>query len=42
MCGRMEPQLAQALLERARQENLQPPGRLSSGLTLGRDQEALR
>lgn len=39
---RMEPQLAQALLERARQEKLQQAGRVSSGLSLGRDQEALR
>lgn len=38
----MDPQVAQALLERARQEKLQQAGRVSSGLNLGWDQEALR
>lgn len=41
---RMEPQLAQSLLERARQERLQQAGRVPSGLNRGggADQEALR
>ncbi|XP_051280890.1 proprotein convertase subtilisin/kexin type 1 inhibitor, like, partial [Dicentrarchus labrax] len=42
LLDRMEPQLAQTLLERARQERLQQTGRLSSGLNRGGDQEALR
>ncbi|XP_062283160.1 proprotein convertase subtilisin/kexin type 1 inhibitor, like [Scomber scombrus] len=38
--GLLEPQLAQALLDRARQERLQQAGRVSSGLN--RDQDTLR
>lgn len=41
LLDRMEPQLAQTLLERARQERLQQAGRVPSGLNRG-DQEALR
>ncbi|GLD69113.1 uncharacterized protein AKAME5_002042600 [Lates japonicus] len=40
LLDRMEPQLAQTLLERARQERLQQTGRVPSGLS--RDQDALR
>ncbi|XP_078138490.1 proprotein convertase subtilisin/kexin type 1 inhibitor, like [Centroberyx gerrardi] len=40
--GRLEPQLAQALLERARQERLQQAGRAGAGFPRGTDQETLR
>ncbi|XP_042263876.1 proprotein convertase subtilisin/kexin type 1 inhibitor, like [Thunnus maccoyii] len=40
LLDRMEPQVAQALLERARQERLQQAGRVSS--RLNRDQDTLR
>ncbi|XP_028438447.1 proprotein convertase subtilisin/kexin type 1 inhibitor, like [Perca flavescens] len=40
--GLVEPQLAQALLDRARQERLQQAGRLSSGPNRGGDQGTLR
>ncbi|KAI3357930.1 hypothetical protein L3Q82_016320, partial [Scortum barcoo] len=42
LLDRMEPQLAQTLLERARQERLQQARRVSSGPNRGGDQEALR
>ncbi|XP_071383817.1 proprotein convertase subtilisin/kexin type 1 inhibitor, like, partial [Centroberyx affinis] len=40
--GRLEPQLAQALLERARQERLQQAGRAGAGFPRGTDQDTLR
>ncbi|XP_044066958.1 proprotein convertase subtilisin/kexin type 1 inhibitor, like [Siniperca chuatsi] len=42
LLDRMEPQVAQTLLERARQERLQQAGRVSSGLNGGGDQDTLR
>lgn len=42
LLDRMEPQVAQNLLERARQERLQQAGRASSGLNRVGDQDALR
>ncbi|XP_042338022.1 proprotein convertase subtilisin/kexin type 1 inhibitor, like, partial [Plectropomus leopardus] len=42
LLDRMEPQLAQTLLERARQERLQQAGRVSAARSRGRDQDALR
>ncbi|TDH11055.1 hypothetical protein EPR50_G00081590 [Perca flavescens] len=42
LLDRIEPQLAQTLLERARQERLQQAGRLSSGPNRGGDQGTLR
>ncbi|XP_041656022.1 proprotein convertase subtilisin/kexin type 1 inhibitor, like isoform X2 [Cheilinus undulatus] len=42
LLDRMEPQVAQALLERARQERLQQAGRVSSGPSRAGEKEALR
>ncbi|XP_060914387.1 proprotein convertase subtilisin/kexin type 1 inhibitor, like [Labrus mixtus] len=42
LLDRMEPQVAQNLLERARQERLRQAGRLSSGASRAGEQEALR
>ncbi|KAM6982538.1 proprotein convertase subtilisin/kexin type 1 inhibitor, like [Tautogolabrus adspersus] len=42
LLDRMEPQVAQTLLERARQERLRQAGRLSSGPSRAGEQEALR